>query len=60
MTNVGLEALRIRGTDEEKYWQSTNDVPNLKIFLSRIARRQEELEETTEWIVVPLTKHFFL
>ena len=58
MTNVGLEALRIRGTDEEKYWQSTKDVLNLKIVMSRVAWRQEALEETPEWIVVTLTQHF--
>ena len=61
MTNLGLEALPIRGTDEEKYWQATNDVPNLKLFMSRMARREDRrLEETPEWIVVPLTQRFFL
>ena len=55
MTNLGLEALPIgAGTDEEKYWQSMNDVPNLKIFMSRIAQRQAALEETPEWIVVSI------
>jgi hypothetical protein len=60
MTNLGLEALPIRGTNEEKHWQSANDVPNLKMFISRIARRQAALEETPEWIVAPLTQSFFL
>jgi hypothetical protein len=47
-TNLGLEALPIRGTDEEKYWQATNDVPDLKLFMSRMARRESQLEETPE------------
>ena len=60
MTNLGLEVLPIRGTGKEKYWQSTNNVPNLKIFMSCIPQRQAALEETPEWIVVPLTQCFFL
>ena len=54
-TNLGLEPLPVNGTDEEKYWQSMKDAPNLKIFMSCIARRKEELEETPEWIVVPFS-----
>ena len=61
MTNLGLEALPMRGTDEEKCWQATNDVPDLKLFMSRMAKRESQLEETPEWIVVvPLTQRFFL
>ena len=30
------------------------------MFMSRIARRQEHLEEILEWIIVPLTQSFFL
>ena len=48
LENPSAEALPIRGTDKEKYWQSTNDVPNLKIFMTCMAQRQEEHEETRE------------
>ncbi len=59
MTNLGLEPLPVRSTDEEEYWQTKSDAPNLQTFLSRFERREDHVEETPEWIVVPLTHSFF-
>ena len=60
MANRRLEPLPVPRTNEDKYWQTTNEIPNPQMFMSRIARRQEQLEETPEWIAVPPTQYFFL
>ena len=46
-------------TDKEKCWQTTSDALNLQMFLSCFERREDHLEETSEWIVIPLTHCFF-
>jgi hypothetical protein len=59
IANLGLEPLTVRGADENNYWQTTSDAPNLQTVLTRLERREDHLEETPEWIVVPLTHCFF-
>jgi hypothetical protein len=59
MTNLGLEPLPLKGTDEQTHWQTTDDVPDLRTFLSRLNRSDDHIKETPEWIIAPLTHCFF-
>lgn len=34
MGNLGLEVLRQKSTDEDKHWQTLDDNPDLKAFLT--------------------------
>jgi hypothetical protein len=36
MSNLGLEPLPAPRTDEDKHWQTSNDAPNLQMFMSHM------------------------
>jgi hypothetical protein len=61
MTELGLEPLTLRATDEINYWQEHGDVPTLETFIARLQRNETQTkrqEERPEWILIPRAQDY--
>jgi hypothetical protein len=61
MTELGLEPITLRATDETEYWRDHGDVPTLETLLTRLQRQQQTTAPTEprpEWIIVPRAQDF--
>jgi hypothetical protein len=63
MNNLGLEPITLRSTDEDTYWQAQDDAPNLQTLMTRLDRRKQGTDMTSQerpkWIIITLTQRLF-